>query len=1704
MEKCMARPEAKKRKPAQPRPPSAPPRPPKLSSELSGNRPETQGKENTVETPAAPLKPSDAVNMNRIQRERMAQTPVIPPKPTEKELRSTVAHRRYQTSKPQDNQNENTATPQPVIPPRLSKQIPKEKDPEVSEAAKDETDIRQGNVAMLTEMFQKGPKEQAPTFKSYISDSDPPKSEEKPEPEKPIATENKKGGFKGMLNKTNLFKSQASVDNDLSAEEPDPEKEQSGDEVEEKRLSEGKHGKGFMAGMFWGLQKEKTSASVLRVSPAASDAENTEEGGPEETKEKGLFHGIFKKPQKSDVAEEGLSHHLSASNDSLSDTSIKEKGGIFSGIFKKPKPSQDGTPEQDNLSVHSNLSGSDDDNLSENSNKAKGKGGMLTGMFKKTPKSKQPPKPSEDDGSIEDLSAHSELSASNDNLSEPTKKGVFKKKSPKSTENTPADEFQDRQSLKDELSRSTDDLCENSAKERGNAFSGLFRKSQKHPEDAPSEEDKRSLCGELSASEESLSDKPKEKSGIFGGMFKKAPKPSEEDKDTQDKESLSSELSASTDDLSENSKPKEKGGVFGGMFKKSKPCEGSDEDKDLLSAELSASTDDLCENPKPKEKSGVFGGMFKKPKPREGSDEDKDSVSTELSASTDDLSDNNKTKEKQGVFGMFKKPKERESSDEDSLSTELSASTDDLSENTKPKEKGGMFGGMFKKPKAREGCPPDEDNALLDKNLSASNDSLSDNTTTSKEKTTGLSGMFRRSPKPALRSQASTDPLNQFSELSESNDSLADFDSSQDLLSVDPQLSGSKDNLLENNNAKEKKGMLGIFRRSPRPAEQAGTDADESQGLVRKGRSLKKKRVVSFRVKRTLPRMPKFSLSPSAQSASKEPLLEEPVELQEILAVQETTEEQVEIQEVEMAAFPTEGNPLEVEGDGEGLLDWWRTVEGWAQWNETTNFQEDEEQEAVEAVADRVFMAARLFVLLFNQRGAKLQQYILELLAQADAVDQFHKKTVSAAVGGGVASVAGSVATITGLILAPFTFGASIIVTAVGISVATAGSITSATANITDTVHAKMDRKKVEQMIQNYQDEIKDIRECLEFVQEGMNTLDEWDFQKYADSVAKKHMTRNIKHVMKEGGRAGKALMINTDRLISTVQVLSVAGGAAKAARAISVTTGVMSALFLAVDIFFLAKYSHELRKGAKTKFASKIRDVCKELQSGLLELNKVKCQLQKTMDGIEVEAYEEEDEEEEDDDDLESDPVKLAQLEEELDQLEEELDKRVLEEPSISTEGKSKKRRGKETKSEKEKNESEKKEGMTESELMEEDRRSVKSEYGDLEKQVKEKKEEMHGEKKVEKTEAELIDKTPKRDTEKGASTKSDTGERDGKSEKGESEKDKDSVMEKAKERPERKMYPFDKHNRSEREERESVRSVQSSASEMSLTKRATQDKAAVMKQEDETKKGKARSEKGTRDSKRETERQTTRSRRVEEDEERGSRRGSRTDVELKEGGQAVTKPKQEGAGREERGGVQRESAKRRDREREVRGERLSTQEGGTSRESLVGRGEENYGRRREREGERRGSRQEYGSERGGVEGRSHTSLRGRSAKQRNEQNRGSRLEHDRESRGEGSSHTSLRGRSAKQRNEQNRGSRLEHDRESRGGEERRGSRQDNSAEKQKEVAEWDSSKIKRGKESLGSLSERENRERKREGNGKKPELSTHTRSIRQDGLDI
>ncbi|XP_076580601.1 uncharacterized protein apold1b isoform X2 [Chaetodon auriga] len=521
-----------------------------------------------------------------------------------------------------------------------------------------------------------------------------------------------------------------------------------------------------------------------------------------------------------------------------------------------------------------------------------------------------------------------------------------------------------------------------------------------------------------------------------------------------------------------------------------------------------------------------------------------------------------------------------------------SADPPDAEKELQGKQNPGMIAGMMQKVNPFKSSQP-KDAQLLHGDLSSSDGSLADNNNLPEKQNPGMfKGMMQK--------------VNPFRSYTQMPDDECETDSvvSSTGASFKPQ--ENKIIQREHSSSSESLDDSTIERHSV-----WYTDADTSCEVKSQPTEASNKRTMTFRLRRILPGA--LFGSGTKDSATAPP---------------DTPQETVEVQTLEMAEVPvpSEGTVVDPLDDEEGLLAWWRTVEGWDEWNEAN--QNEEAEEVVEGAADRVFMAARLFVRFFNQRGASLQQRILELLAVADSADVFHKKTVTASVGGGVASVAGSITTITGLILAPFTAGTSLIVTAVGIGVATAGGVTSASANITDTVHSKTDRKKVEKMIQDYQEEIKDIKECLEFLQQGMETLEEWNFEQYAESISKKHLNQNVKHVMKEGGRAGKALLINTESLISTVQVLSVAGGAAKAAQVMSVTTGVMSGLFLALDVFFLAKDSMELKKGAKTEFATKIREVCKDLQDGLLELNRIKEELQKTMDGIEVEVEEEEDEE--------------------------------------------------------------------------------------------------------------------------------------------------------------------------------------------------------------------------------------------------------------------------------------------------------------------------------------------------------------------------------------------------------------------------------------------------------------------------------------------
>ncbi|XP_028649383.1 apolipoprotein L3-like [Erpetoichthys calabaricus] len=284
------------------------------------------------------------------------------------------------------------------------------------------------------------------------------------------------------------------------------------------------------------------------------------------------------------------------------------------------------------------------------------------------------------------------------------------------------------------------------------------------------------------------------------------------------------------------------------------------------------------------------------------------------------------------------------------------------------------------------------------------------------------------------------------------------------------------------------------------------------------------------------------------------------------------------------------------------LYEWWDTKKGSANFGSNEGSNKKKAVSEYEDTTYDVYKALLLFVRLFGDRAETLQKYIDDLRSIADGVDKFHKGATIASIAGGAVSAAGGITTIVGLILAPFTFGASIIVTAVGLGVATAGGLSSASATISDTVNTSIDRKKVEAIIEGYQKDIKDVAECMDFVNTGIENINQMK------------SSPEIQNMFQAGCRASKGFA-NIAEIVRVVQLAQVAGGAVRAVRIAGVATGILAGLFLGLDVFFIAKDSIDLHKGAKTEFATKVREVADELQEGLLQLSKIRDELEISME---------------------------------------------------------------------------------------------------------------------------------------------------------------------------------------------------------------------------------------------------------------------------------------------------------------------------------------------------------------------------------------------------------------------------------------------------------------------------------------------------------
>ncbi|KAL3988829.1 alcohol-forming fatty acyl-CoA reductase [Sarotherodon galilaeus] len=294
------------------------------------------------------------------------------------------------------------------------------------------------------------------------------------------------------------------------------------------------------------------------------------------------------------------------------------------------------------------------------------------------------------------------------------------------------------------------------------------------------------------------------------------------------------------------------------------------------------------------------------------------------------------------------------------------------------------------------------------------------------------------------------------------------------------------------------------------------------------------------------------------------------------------------------------------------LMEWWETVEQWKDPPQHKDMTEKEEAKAFALTAEKLQKGIRVFNKLFTERAESLWQHVIDLNAIADGLDKFSKNTKIAQITGGSTSAIGGVATVAGIALAPFTMGTSLIVTAVGLGIAAAGGLTSAGAGISNQVNNTMDRKKVEKIVQDYQEKMEDLNKCLTFIKQGIENLRRFDLIKMKNSAYNQDFPALTSRFYEDGAMAGKAILVNANEIMRFVQFAHVAGStAARAVQIASMATGVLTGLFVVMDIYFVSKDSKELKKGAKSEFAAKIREVAQQLHDGLVELNSIHQELQ-------------------------------------------------------------------------------------------------------------------------------------------------------------------------------------------------------------------------------------------------------------------------------------------------------------------------------------------------------------------------------------------------------------------------------------------------------------------------------------------------------------
>lgn len=234
------------------------------------------------------------------------------------------------------------------------------------------------------------------------------------------------------------------------------------------------------------------------------------------------------------------------------------------------------------------------------------------------------------------------------------------------------------------------------------------------------------------------------------------------------------------------------------------------------------------------------------------------------------------------------------------------------------------------------------------------------------------------------------------------------------------------------------------------------------------------------------------------------------------------------------------------------------------------------------------------FLRVFPQLKKKLEDHIKKLRDLADHLDQVHHGcTISNVVSSSVSTVSG----ILGLVLLPFTGGASLILSATAVGLGVTASVNGLVTNIVEESIKLSDESEASRLVGASMDVLGEILKItpkitIKLYNTGKELVEA--FKTLRDQIRAIRRARSIS----QGAAAARSLTSTGRGSVQSAREM----GAAFTGSPLSTTRGArfgaagVTSFFLAWDVYHLVADSMDLYDGAKTESAGALRELCHKL----------------------------------------------------------------------------------------------------------------------------------------------------------------------------------------------------------------------------------------------------------------------------------------------------------------------------------------------------------------------------------------------------------------------------------------------------------------------------------------------------------------------------